>query len=147
MLGISLGRSTICGARKRDIEVAITPERVLWIKEQFDINYPNQPISDYSYLAKAKDVQEVCRVISAFGTGITDFKMVDVPIEKVLGELPQKLQKRIISDIEQKQAEIRGNEKISEIALVMRSNTNFFIITLSEEDEMLEYYEADNFYE
>lgn len=117
-------------------DAAIIRDVFLWIKEQFDINYPDQPISDYSYLAKAKDVQEVCRVISAFGTGITDFKMVDVPVEKVLGELPQKFQKRIISDIEQKQAEIRGNEKISEIALVMRSNTNFFIITLSEEDEI-----------
>ena len=98
-------------------DAAIIRDVFLWIKEQFDINYPDQPISDYSYLAKAKEVQEVCRVISAFGTGITDFRMVDVPVEKVLGELPQKLQKRIISDIEQKQAEIRGNEKLSEIFL------------------------------
>lgn len=111
---------------------AVFRDVFLWIKDSFDINYPNQPISDYSYLAQAKDVQEICRVISAFGTGITDFKMVDVPVEKVIGELPQKLQKGILSEIEQKQAEIRGDEKISKIALVMRSATNFFIITLSE---------------
>lgn len=108
----------------------------VWVRESLDINYPDQPISDYSYLANAKDVGEVCRIISAFGTGITDFQMVDVPVEKVLGELPPSLQKRIISDIEQKQAEIRGNNNISEIALVMRSNINFFIITLNAEGEV-----------
>lgn len=114
----------------------ILREVFLWIKDSLDINYPDEPISDYSYLAKAKDVQEVCRIISAFGTGITDFKMVDVPVEKVLGELPQKLQKKIVSDVEQKQAEIRSNERISEIALVMRSNVSFFIITLNAEGEI-----------
>lgn len=117
-------------------EVSIIRDIFMWISGQLDINYPTQPISDYSYLAKAKDVQEVCRVISAFGIGITDFKMVDVPVEKVLGELPQKLQKRIVSDIEKKQAEIRGNKKISEITLVMRSNINFFIITLGADNEI-----------
>ena len=107
-----------------------------WIRKSLDINYPNQPISDYSYLANAKDVSEVCRIISAFGTGITDFQMVDVPVEKVLGELPADLQKRIISDIEHQQVKIRGNDKISEIALVMRSNINFFIISIKEKGEI-----------
>lgn len=107
-----------------------------WINNNLDINFPNQPISDYSYLSKARDVQEVCRVISAFGTGITDFKMVEVPIEKVLGELPRDLQRSIISKIEKKQAKIRGEEKKKGVTLVMRSNSNFFVITLNQQDEI-----------
>ena len=105
-----------------------------WIKNQLDVNFPNQPISDYSYLARTNNVDEVCRIISAFGTRITDFRVVDVPVEKVLGELSQKLRQHIISDIEKKQAEVRNDKDNAEIALVMRSSKDFFIITIDQSD-------------
>lgn len=108
----------------------------LWIKNSLDINYPNQPISDYSYLAKADKVNEVCRMISAFGTGITDFKLVEVPIEKVLHNLPKNVQEKIMSEIEHKQVEIRNNEKIKDIDMILRSRSEFFIITLNEEENI-----------
>ncbi len=105
-----------------------------WINKRLDINYPNQPISDYSYLAKADNVEEICKIISAFGTGITNFKMVDVHIEKVLGNIPKDIQQHIISDIERKRARIRKEED-KEISLIMRSSSDFFVITLDKEDE------------
>lgn len=116
-------------------KVSVIRDVFYWIKNQLDVNYPNQPISDYSYLARANDVDEVCRIISAFGTGITGFRMVDVPVEKVLGELPQKLRQHIITDIEKKRAEIRSDKEDAEITLVMRSNADFFIITIDKSDK------------
>lgn len=107
-----------------------------WIKDTLDIHYPNQPISDYSYLLRNSNVEEVCRIISAFGTGITNFEMVDVPVEKVLGGLPEKIQQHIAADIEQKRAEIRNSEQKRKPAMVMRSNMDFFIITLDENDKI-----------
>lgn len=106
-----------------------------WINKCLDINYPNQPISDYSYLARADNVEEICKIISAFGTGITNFKMVDVHIEKVLGDIPKDIQQHIISDIERKRAEIRKEGENKEIALIMRSNSDFFVIILDKEAE------------
>lgn len=108
----------------------------IWIKDYLDVNYPNQPLSDYTYLSRANNVEEVCRIISAFGTGITGFRMVDVPIEKVLGELPPKLRQHITKDIEKKRSKIRGSKKDIEIALVMRSSVDFFIITLDSSDKV-----------
>ena len=105
-----------------------------WIRNQLDVNFPNQPISDYSYLARTNNVDEVCRIISAFGTGITDFRVVDVPVEKVLGELSPKLRQHIISDIEKKQAEVRNDKDNAKITLVMRSSKDFFIITIDQSD-------------
>ena len=105
-----------------------------WIRNQLDVNFPNHPISDYSYLARTNNVDEVCRIISAFGTGITGFRMVDVPVEKVLGELSQEFRQRIISDIEKKQAEARNDKDNAEITLVMRSSKDFFIITIDQSD-------------
>ena len=80
-----------------------------WIYQGLDINYPNQPISDYSYMEKTENVGEVCRIISAFGTGFTGFNIVDVSLVKVLGSIPRSLREKIISDIESKTAEIRNN--------------------------------------
>ena len=49
---------------------AILKDVFAWFQTELDINYPNQPISDYSYLAQADadKVSEVCRIMSAFGT-------------------------------------------------------------------------------
>lgn len=107
-----------------------------WIRSSLDINYPDEPVSDYSYLSQTDKVDEVCRIISAFGTGITDFSLVDVPLEKILVDLPKNLQIRILSDIEQKQSEIRNNDHLRSAALIMRSRTDFFIVTLDGSEEI-----------
>lgn len=117
-------------------EAEILKDVYLWIKDSLDINYPDQPISDYSYLARADMVDEVCRMISAFGTGITDFKLVDVPVEKVLHSIPGSVQGKIISGIEQKQVEIRNRESMNQANLILRSRSDFFIITVDETDHI-----------
>lgn len=117
-------------------EAGILKDVYLWIRDSLDINYPDQLISDYSYLAAADKVNEVCRIISAFGTGITDFELVNVPIEKVLRTLPGTVQSKIISEIEQKQVEIRNSDIIRYSNLILRSRSDFFIITLDKEKEI-----------
>lgn len=105
----------------------------LWIDKSLDINYPNRPISDYSYMAETENVEEVCRIISAFGTGITGFKMVDVAPDKVLGNLPKKIRDELISDIEAKTVELKNNEKMESFGLVMRSAKDFFVLNVNKE--------------
>ena len=131
---------TIMNQNKKKIyddyeKVTIIKDVFYWIKDKLDINYPNQPISDYSYLSKSNNVKAVCDIISSFGTGITDFKMTEVPIEKVFTKLPKNLQKRIIADIENIISKIR-NDKITKTELVMRSNNDFFIITIDGNEEV-----------
>ena len=117
-------------------EAGILKDVFSWMQDSLDINYPDQPISDYSYLARTDKVKEVCRMISAFGTGITDFKLVNVPVEKVLHGFPRTVQEKIMSEIEQKQVEVRNNAKIKSINMILRSRSDFFIITLDEEDKI-----------
>ncbi len=87
----------------------------MWLRKGLDINYPDRPISDYSYMAKTENVEEVCRIISAFGTGITGFRMVEVPIEKVLAHLPKSIREKLVENIEKKSTDIKNNEKLEEI--------------------------------
>lgn len=108
----------------------------LWIKNSLDINYPDRPISDYSYMADTENVEEICRMIAAFGTGITDFKMVDVPVEKVLGQLPNRIREDLISNIENKIVEVKADDDVKGLGIIMRSNQDFFILNIGKEETL-----------
>ena len=101
----------------------------LWLRNDFDVNYPNQPILDYNYFSKTDRIDEICKILSAFGTGITGFQMVDVPIESVFRRIPKALQERILSDIEKGQVKMRSGEKNHSIDMVIRGLKDFFVIT------------------
>ena len=105
-----------------------------WIKHGLDINYPDKPISDYSYMANTKNVEEICRIISAFGTGITDFKMVDVPVEKVMSQLPQGLRNDVIADLEKRTIELKKDQRIQGVGLIMRSEKDFFVLQVDRDE-------------
>ncbi len=117
-------------------EAAILKEVFHWVNYQLDITYPDQPISDYSYLSTENNVEEICRIISAFGTGITGFKMVQVPAEKILSELPPEVKHHILSKLEQKRAEVLRGAQTEKLAMVIRSSNVFFVITLDKTNEV-----------
>jgi len=106
------------------------------MQNSLDINYPDRPISDYSYLAETENVEEICRIIAAFGTGITDFQMVEVPVEKVLGYLPKRVQEDLLAGIEKKVTDMK-NEETDGLGIIMRSNRDFFILRIDKEENVI----------
>lgn len=117
-------------------QVAIFQDVYMWIRNGLDINYPDRPISNYSYMAKTENVEEICRIIAAFGTGITDFQMVDIPVEKVLGHLPKNIQERLLADIEKKVTELKNNDAVNGAGVIMRSNRDFFILSMDKDENI-----------
>ncbi len=107
-----------------------------WIREELDINYPNNPISDYSYMANTEKVEDVCRIISAFGTGITGFKMVDVAPDKVLSNISKSIRDDLIAQIESRVAELKGEKEKKDITYVMRSPKDFFILNVDNQENI-----------
>ena len=106
-----------------------------WIEQNLDINYPNRPISDYSYMAKTEKIDEVCKIIKAFGTGITGFRMVDVDPEKIFMRIPNRIRKEILDDIDDKKATV-NRKKLKEIGIVMRSNKDFFLLNIGSDGKI-----------
>ena len=132
---------SIMNQNKRDLYKQYKSVNVLkkvfnWIKYQLDINYPDRPISNYSYMANAENVKEICRIISAFGTGITNFKMVDVPPEKVLSKLPDSLRKDLLNSIEKDIKKLKDSPKRKRIGIIMRSDKDFFILEINKNEEV-----------
>lgn len=108
-----------------------------WVSQSLDINYPNRPILDYSYLADAKSIEKVCRTISAFGTGITDFELVEVPIERVVGALPKKVVETYTAVLESKARELKAdNTGRVKNGFIMRSNKDFFIVEIDRDEKI-----------
>lgn len=117
-------------------KASILKDIYLWIRDSLDINYPDRPISDYSYMAKTENVEEICRIISAFGTGITNFEIVEVPIEKVTGHLPKRIRDNLIADIERKTAEVKNNDNVESAGIIMRSKQDFFMLNIDKNEEI-----------
>lgn len=108
-----------------------------WIKLNLDVNYPDKPISGYNYLLESENVEEICRIISSFGTGITDFKMIDLEFSDVEKKLPQEFRKRLLSDIEgmsriKKELE-KGNKAAGNMIITARSDQHFFIFYIAKD--------------
>ena len=114
-------------------EAAILKDVFNWFARGLDINYPDLPVSDYTYLVKSERVDEVCRIISAFGTGITDFRIVDVPIEKALRGLRRTDREKIAVRLEKEVAKTRAGENTGNLVLIMRSKAEFFMVTIDKE--------------
>lgn len=113
---------------------SILQDAYLWIESSLEINYPDEPISSYSYMADTENVEEVCNLISAFGTGITGFKMVDVPVEKIISHLPKEVREKIIQDLEKLAIEAKKNPNKYTKGFIMRSKRDFFILGLKDEE-------------
>ena len=118
-------------------QAAIFQDVYMWIRNGLDINYPDRPISDYSYMAETENVEEICRIIAAFGTGITDFQMVEVPAEKVLGHLPKRIQEDLLADMEKKTVDRKTEPDEAATGIIMRSNRDFFILNIDKEGNMI----------
>ncbi len=117
-------------------QAAIFQDVYMWIRNNLDMNYPDRPISDYSYMAETENVEEICRIISAFGTGITDFQMVEVPVEKVLGHLPKRIQENLLADIEKKTVEMKADIDVNGLGIIMRSYRDFFMLNIDKEENI-----------
>ncbi len=115
-------------------KASILREVYLWIERSLDINYPDEPISNYSYMADTKNVKEVCNLIEAFGTGITGFKMVEVPTEKVLSYLSKPERESVVKRIENLISSAQKDQERHVKGLIMRSPRDFFILEIKNDN-------------
>lgn len=115
-------------------EAKIIRDVFKWIEFKLDINYPDRPISNYSYFMTDDNIDEISRVISAFGTGITKFHIVDMPTESISSLLPKELISKIISDLEKIKNENLKKNKNAQTKMMVRTNQKDFIIIESDKE-------------
>lgn len=118
---------------KEKTEVSILNQVYEWFTDVLDVNYPDEPISRYSYFRDVSNKNEICRVIQSLGTGITNFLEQKSSMEKIRQEFPESIFNKIEDDIQRILKSKEG--KTSSISI--RANNMFYIISLSEENDLL----------
>lgn len=116
-----------------------------WFEQVLQINFPDEPLSDYSYLGQSGNVEQICNLIAAFGTGISDYEMVKVSKETITDDMSEEDREAFNNVIEGMTVKINFETEHSVKAkLVMRSKVSFFIVTIEKDKEPL--YETIRFY-
>lgn len=119
---------------KQESELTIFKDVFDWFVNKLDVNYPNRPISDYSYFKDAKDKEEVCRVIRALGTGITDYHERKSSLIQLQQQLPKDAYEKLEEDIKEWKVERKNDKKTPSMSI--RINDMYYIISLDENDQV-----------
>jgi len=114
-------------------ELSILKDVYDWFAEKLDVNYPDRPISDYSYF-RDNNKEEICRVISGLGTGISNFEIKHSSLEQVRDKVPKELLSQLQNDLEKLKDLENDNKHLSTITI--RANEMYFMITLEEENKI-----------
>lgn len=107
-----------------------------WITDCLNINFPDSLISSYSYMAKNENIEELCNMIAAFGTGIVHFRMVDISAEQVLSHLPKKGRDELAEVLNDAVDRLKTDAKLKHISYIMRTRKELFIITIDHDEEV-----------
>lgn len=119
---------------KDESELFVFKEVFDWFIEKLDVNYPNRPISDYSYFRDAKNKEEVCRVIRSLGTGITNYDERKSSLIQLQQQLPKVIYERLEEDIKEWKTEKIKDKKTSSMSV--RINDMYYVISLDKNDKV-----------
>lgn len=107
-----------------------------WFKYKLSVNYPDRPITNYSYLMDSESVNQIGKLLSSFGTGVSEFVIVDVALEKVTANVPKDIMQDVFDTLNE-QKKLCEEKNIDNTAAVMIRSTednSMFIIELDNEN-------------
>lgn len=106
-----------------------------WFKYKLSVNQPDRPVTGYSYLINSDSVEQISKLLSMFGTGVSKFAIADISLEKVSSSIPKGLMQEIIDNLnKQKQRfDKKGLSEIPSVILRSSDDNTMFIIQLEHE--------------
>lgn len=119
---------------KEKNELTIIKEIFEWFRDRLDVNYPDRPISSYSYFIDGVNKDEICRVISSLGTGITGYGESQSSLKQIQQQLPKFVYEQLEEEIYKWKAEKKNEGKSSAISI--RINDMYYIISKDKDDTL-----------
>lgn len=110
-----------------------------WFKYRLSVNSPDKPITNYPYLMDSKDFSEISKLLSYFGTGVSQIDIVDVPTEKVVNAIPKDLMQDIIDSLndQKKYNDNKGDSSHAPMIMIRSTENNaMFLIELSDNNSI-----------
>ena len=107
-----------------------------WFTNCLNVNFPDEMISDYSYMAKDDNIEDICNMIAAFGTGIDNFQMVDITMEQLFSHLPDEGLEKLRTVLQKDIAMMKSGIELKNISHIMRTRRDLFIIYIDSVEEV-----------
>lgn len=80
-----------------------------WFAVKLNISFPDSILTGYPYFTDS-NLEEIASLLNALGTGISELKIVELPVEVIKSKIPDELYNRIISDLEKANARTRSDD-------------------------------------
>lgn len=80
-----------------------------WFAVKLNISFPDSILTGYPYFTDS-NLEEIAELLNALGTGISELKIVELPVEVIKSKIPDELYNRIISDLEKANARLRSDD-------------------------------------
>ena len=120
---------------KKKSELSIFQKVYRWFNYQLDVNFPDQPISGYTYFGNKENKDEICRVIRSLGTGITDYKEIPSSMEEIKKVISKRNYDNLGNIVDMM---IKSNvDKSAKTTFGIFSEGTYFIISLGENSEAI----------
>lgn len=119
---------------KNPNELTIFKDVYDWFARKLDVNYPDAPVSGYSYFRDTNNKEEVCRIIRSLGTGITNYLEVKSSIDQLQKNLPKPIFERLESDL--KDLKIAQEKGMSLRSISIRFNDMYYVISTGKDEEI-----------
>lgn len=119
---------------RQDNKLNVFKDVYCWFKNSLDINYPNRPISNFSYFTSTEKSDEVEQILRYFGQGIIDFEVVEADKEEYNSKIPSELIKDFQERVETQMAKAqKAGRKIEPISGMIRGNKDIYIIEIDKQ--------------
>ncbi len=80
-----------------------------WFAIKLNISFPDSILTGYPYFTDS-NLEEIAELLNALGTGISELKVVELPVEVIKSKIPDELYNKIVSDLEKANTRVRSDE-------------------------------------
>lgn len=119
---------------KQDSKLKIFKTVFSWFKNSLSINYPDEPVSNFSYFTSTTQSEEVERILRHFGQGIVNFEVVEADENEYKRKVPADLLKHFQEHIETQRAQLqKAGKEIIPLSGMIRGDRDIYIIEVDEQ--------------
>lgn len=93
-----------------------------WFKHKFSVNSPDSPITNYTYLLSDESTAMISKLLALFSTGVSQFSLVSIPLEKVSNSVPKEIMKDISEHLMEHKKHLDEKGMLTTPAIMIRNS-------------------------
>lgn len=110
----------------------------MWFKYKLSVNSPDSPITNFSFLLDNASIAEISNMLSDFSTGVSQFKITDISLDKVSNSISKELMSDITEHLLEQKKYLEENSNNATPAVMLRNPLEklIFILELNKEGQI-----------